>query len=392
MPEFNLDQFYKSLSQGGGYMSTVGTGGAVGYRGPAGPSKPGFVQGTANTIPTTARTAAQRAGGSVLGAASGGAVGAAGGSQPSLNLQGVLEQAPGQPSIDFDSLIAPALQALDSSIAPLQQQSEANIQGIEADKTKLISRAQADLGKQETSLESARTRQNQEGESAANEARRQFSEIQQGLQARYGGTTGTGAFASEIAGRQTMQNIGQIRQGLSNAMMEIDNKLSQVREIATIQIQDIEDQSRGLISQEKARLEQSLADIRRQKGELQGRKAELAMQAMQIYQNTVNEINARNAQFKQQLFVQQQQAENQLRLAQQRAQQVSESYSLYNLSQGNQMTPVRVGNKTGAVQPLNIPGGQGKLEEIGTPNQNQKAGDPLDDLIRQLALQQGGGQ
>ena len=252
--------------------------------------------------------------------------------QGQMSQQSVYEPTPQQPSIDFDALIAPALQGLEGLIAPTQQQSQANIAGLETSRANNVQRTTADIAGQQATLGQARTSQQQNAESASNEARRQYSEIQQGLQARYGGTTGTGAFATEIAGSQTLKNIGAVRQQLSSAMLEIDTKSQQVQEIGRIALQDIEDQTRDQISKEKANLESTLADIRRQKGELQSRKAELASQAIQMYQNTVSEVNARNAQFKQQLFMQQQSAEQQLKLAGQKAREVAQSYSVKDLN------------------------------------------------------------
>lgn len=69
----DLNAFYQALNKGAGYVNQVGTGGLPGYTGPIGPSKPGYVQGTANTIPASQQTAAQQAGGGgqVLGASIG---------------------------------------------------------------------------------------------------------------------------------------------------------------------------------------------------------------------------------------------------------------------------------------------------------------------------------
>jgi hypothetical protein len=170
------------------------------------------------------------------------------------------------------------------------------------------------------------------GEDAASEARRQYSEIQQGLQARYGGTTGTGAFATEQAGSTTLRNIANIRQGVQQAVAGLDEKLVQVKEIGRISLQDIESNASDQIAKAKSNLELSLSDIRRQKGELQSRKAELAANAIQIYQNSVNEVNARNAQFKQGLYVQQQAAEQQLQLAKQRATSLTNGAQPFDLS------------------------------------------------------------
>lgn len=252
-----------------------------------------------------------------------------------------MEQAPSEPGIDFEALIRPAMDALDQAVGPLQQQYETTVSGIDQRSGTLKSQTQQNISDQEQTLERGRTSQQQGADSAADEARRQFSEIGQGIQARYGGTTGTGAFATELAGRQSMKNIGNIRTALSGAMREIDDKLGQVKEIGRIAQADIEDRALQEKSQAKADLDSALSDIRRQKGELQSRKAELAMQAMQLYQQTVSQVNARNAQFKQSLYVQQQAAEQQLKLALNRASQVAKEYTPQDFaSMAQQLSPL----------------------------------------------------
>lgn len=288
--------------------------------------------------------------GSVLGASTGG--GARTVSQPqtfgSSLPQGILQSIPQQNGIDFDAMIAPALQGLQDAIGANQSSYQASLQGIDANTNKLRGEAQNALGQAETSATQSKQRNTQTTESAIDEARRQFSELQQGLQARYGGTTGTGQFASEIAGSQALKNIAGYRQNLSGAIQNIDDKLEQVRGSTQIYLRDLEDQATSQKSQAKAQLDQALNQIRQAQGELQGRKAELASNAIQIYQNQVNDINARNAQFLQQLYVQQTAAEQQLAAAKQRASQAASEFSLVNVPKG--ATPLLFNQASGQVQ------------------------------------------
>lgn len=314
-----------------------------------------------------------RSSGQVRGASTGGQVSGGGYTQQSApSYQNPpMEENPDQPNIDFDSLIAPAIQGLEQAIAPLQQ-GFADTQGqLEASRGTQIDQTRQSIGAQVQTLDSAKLKQGRMAESAADEARRQYAEIQQGLQSRYGGTTGTGAFAGELAGRDTMRNIGNIREGLSTAIGEIDNKLVQVRELGRIAEQDIADKTSAMIVQARNQLNENISNIRRMQGELQSRKAEMAMSAMQNYQQLVAQVQARNAAFKQQLYVQQQQAEQALAAKRASAQQVAESFSLYNLQQGKQVTPVRIGNKTGTAlglngQPMDVTGGRLYGTSVGT--------------------------
>lgn len=321
-----------------------------------------------------------------LGAQSTGGGGAMQQQQPQGFQDAPMESAPDQPNIDWDALIAPALQGLDAAESAAGSQFNAGVSAVDTGKTSQIARTNQSIGAQEGILETGRKTQQQGAESAADEARRQFSEIQQGLQARYGGTTGTGQFAGELAGRETLKGIGQIRQGLSNAMLEIDTKLQQVKEVGRIQLEDVESQAKTDKEQLKANLDSELAGIRREKGQLQQWKQSKAIEAIQQYQYNVQAAEQRNTSFKQQLYVNQQAAEQKLAEARRKGQNIAESFKVMNLSQGGQSTPVRVGSK-GSVLGFDgnpVDAGSGALYNPGSYGE-PKTGE--DDILKQLGLE-----
>lgn len=356
------------------------------YRGPIGPSKPGYVQGTANNLRTVDAIRPQ---GQVLGTQTSSGGGGGGQNLQSQNIQMPQFEAPQQPSIDFDALIRPALDALESTVPTLQQGFNEYQTGQEAAKQTQLASTRQNIGEQEATLGRARTQQTQQGESAIDEARRQFSEIQQGLQARYGGTTGTGAFAGEIAGRETLQNVGNIRQGLAQAMQQIDDKLVQVKEIGRIGEQDIEQQTQERVRQAKENLNLQVADIRQRQGMLQAQKAQMTSEAIQNYQNSVNQFKMAQQNFMRDLYMKQVDAENQLKAAAQRAKTTAESYRVMNLSQEGQTTPVRYGEKSGSLldfsgQPV-VAGPGSTLYETGAYQEPKKE----DDFWQQWLKSQG---
>jgi len=271
-----------------------------------------------------------------------------------------MEDRPSQPSINFDALINPVLEQLSQSEAAAQSLFSAQQGDIESAKATNAKRLGQTLTDQDALLTQGAEEQTMEGESAADQARRQFAEIQQGLQARYGNTTGTGAFAAELAGRDTMGIIANIRRGVTSALKEINDKKAQIKELGRIALEDIENNASQQITQARSQLESTLSNIRGQRGQLQARKAELAMTAMQNYQALVADIDARNTAFKQQLYLQQQDAQAKLNEAQTRARSIQESFSVRNMQQGKQITPVLVGNqgtvKSMSGQPITDPG------------------------------------
>lgn len=255
-----------------------------------------------------------------------------------------MQEVPGQPNIDWDGLIAPALAGLDAAESAARGSSAADVQSIESARTSGISRTNQSISAQQGILDQTGVKQEQNATNAEDTARRQYAEIQQGLQSRYGGTTGTGAFAGELAGRDTIRNIGQIKQGLSNVIQEIGTKKQQVEEVGRIALEDIEMNAQDSLRKEKANLESSLAQIRSEKGQLQMWKAQKAAEAIQNYQSSVNQINANNTAFKQRLYVEQLTAQQKLDAALARGQEVAKSISVQDLTAlANQSTPAGLG-------------------------------------------------
>jgi len=250
------------------------------------------------------------------------------GPQPSFNQDQYLETTPGFQSVDYDALIAPALDALSQAEGAAQGTFDADVGQIDTNLSGLKGREAQHIKGQESSAELQRGRQKTIAEEGKNQQRSALAEVRQGLQALYGGTTGTGAFATELAGRETMGNIGKIQTNLANAITEIDNRLNQVKETSKIVIEEAENEAVNLKDRAKAELQSSLAQIRNQKGELQMRKTELAFQAMQRYQETVQAVNARNAQFKQNIAQQMFAAEQKLHEARQRGETIAQQYQV----------------------------------------------------------------
>lgn len=278
-------------------------------------------------------------GGQVLG----GQTGDGGGNPP-------MENNPGQPSIDYDAMIRPALDALDQAIAPQESSYAATLQGIEANKSKGLGELDQSISQAGTEAGRSRERVTGQTESAVDESRRQFAEIQKGLQARYGGTTGSGAFTEGLAGRQALQNIGQQRTALTQAITTIDDRLEQVRSVTELAKQDLTQQVEAQKAQAKAQLDNALNSIRIARGELMSKKVEMAQSAMQFYQQQVAQVNARNAAFEQQLYRDQQAAEQALLTAKGKASSAVQKLQLVNIDS----IPYTFNPSTGETQRANV--------------------------------------
>ena len=286
------------------------------------------------------------------------------------NNQIPLQTIPEQQNIDFDALIRPGLELLSAYEPTLQSGYEKDVQGLNDWKSTQLQSNENDIKAKTAQIDRNRTSSTNYAENAANEARRQYAEIQQGLQSRYGGTTGTGAFASEISSRQSQQEFGRIRQGLSEAMQKLDDNQQQVQAVGEIARQTIENNVKDSIAQAKKQLDNDLMQIRQQRGELQARKAELAANAVQIYQNTVNNVKAQNAAVQQNYFLQQKQAEQQLELGRQKLTGILGSYGVEDyLKTGKPAeSPVKPANQAQTTQSMGggrLPDQKKLLEQYG---------------------------
>lgn len=274
------------------------------YIGPYAPSYYGLPNPSGNTT--------QNNSGSVLGTNtySGGNV-VSGDSGQNNNVP--QESIPSAPSFDeYDAAIQQGMAALDQYGATLQPEYENTINEYETGATNQKTQARSEQTRRLNALGENRTEANQNTESAISAARRQASQLMQGIQSLYGGTTGTGAFKSEILGSQAMQNISGNQQALQGTLGKIYQAEEGVRSQVTNLLNTIDEQL--TINKEKARneLQQALAQIASQKSELASSRAQMRMQALQNYQNLVADINARNTAFKQQLYLKAQQAQQQI--------------------------------------------------------------------------------
>ena len=216
------------------------------------------------------------------------------------------------PEQDFQSLIAGPLEALSQQEAALQGALPTDIGFAEqqAGSQKAGITGQQKLGQQ--SFGNQRTAAQGERQSAIAEARRQASEIQQGIQSRYGSTTGTGAFTSELLGRQAMKTIADYNQSYQGTLSKIGEAENSLNLTVTNKITDI-DQTLTLNKQRlQDQLKKDLADISYKRGELESRKAEARMQALQNYASIINQQAQQANQFKQQLALQAQKSKDAL--------------------------------------------------------------------------------
>ncbi len=194
------------------------------------------------------------------------------------------------------------------------------------------------------------------------DARRQAAEIMQGIQARYGGTTGTGKFQSEVVGGAAVKGIASVQAALQGTMGKItaaeNNLKTQTQNLLVKADTWLKDTKLKL----KSDLDRSLAEISRERGNLEIDKGKMRLDALQQYQQVLADTDARNTQFKQQMYMDAQNAQQQIDLMKAQAQ---EDYQLA-ASKLALRSPI-TNTTTSKTAPVNIGSSSSTSDEIVNP-------------------------
>lgn len=294
---------------------------------------------------------------------------------------------PSQPDLGiFDSIIAPALQALEGGVGVAQSAYDANVANANAQAQSQSGKAQANTQENINTLNQRQAQAEGSTQNAIADAQRGYSEMSQGIQAKFGGVTGTGAFADAILGGQAQRNIAGYRQQLAQNIQNITDTLSHVKVVGQQALEDIENSRVATIRDAKAQLDQAINNIRVKQGELQSNKAEMVANAIKDYRGAVDQANMLDYQFKQQLYSQQQAAEQKLSYALSTQRQAATNLDLVKNPVSGE--PMGVFNpRTGAYNPYVGGQGQGQMILPGQENKDQTPGQDvlttqIDDLLK----------
>ena len=220
----------------------------------------------------------------------------------------------------LNALIAGPLQSLSEQEALAQEHSQTGLVEAQQGYGNVKSQAETQRGLGQQSYTRQRGEAQGVTETAVAQARRQAAEVQQGLQARFGSTTGTGMFSGEIAGRQFAQNVASYQNALQATMSKIGESESQLNATTSQQLVENEQQLELNKRRIKEELMRGLSEINSKRGELESLKAGRRLDMLQNYQSYVQGINQRNTEFKQSLALQRQKAADSLNEIKQKAQ------------------------------------------------------------------------
>ena len=255
------------------------------------------------------------------------------------------QQAPQQPSFEdlYGDAFRQAFEAVNQMQGAIQSGYQAELSGAELGTQQRKAELQAeqamrlaDFARQRAEAQGQVGMANQKAEaqteSVIEQARRQAAELMQGIQARYGGTTGTGRFTSEILGSQATRNIAQNQAALRQYKAQMDSELQNTMSKIGLAENELKTKVTSLINQEdqnlqqakiqlRANLDKSLAEISQQRSMLETEKANKRYEILNDYQNRLDQVERYNLDHKRQLEAQYQQHQIEINMLKQQAQQ-----------------------------------------------------------------------
>ncbi|HEX9504157.1 MAG TPA: hypothetical protein VF974_07650 [Patescibacteria group bacterium] len=220
----------------------------------------------------------------------------------------------------FDKMIEPVIQNFESLIGTQQQTTANTVGGMNKQRQTELDTQNQQFAGQQQDLSRQTTQQTDETNNAVEEAKRMYAEMSQGNLARYGSTTGTGAFLNEQLGQSTGRNIALLHQGLSQHLQDINDKITQIKQTGELAIRGTNERFDQAIQTEQDNLQKFIGQIKGNEAMLQSNKAQMAAQAIQHFQDTVTNINAQRAQEQQQWAIATLNAQTQLKIYGQKGQ------------------------------------------------------------------------
>lgn len=204
---------------------------------------------------------------------------------------------------ELDNAYQPALTAYNQYAQTLQSALPSTLQGIESEGAKQTGLVEAERASQAAQAGSQRSLAQSTTAEGVSQQRRGFNELQRGLQAAYGSTTGTGAFTTELAYRDYAQRVGGLQKGLEQTLSQIGQTESDFKLRSSLMLSNIAEQTSQAKVQARQKLDEDMAKINMAVGELSSQKAAKKMDMLQNYQNNIITLEKQSKEFQQQLLL-----------------------------------------------------------------------------------------
>lgn len=204
---------------------------------------------------------------------------------------GQLENTQGQVMDEIDAAIQMGMQALDQYQSTIQPSADLQVKEAESSAQLQRNETEAEKASRMGELGGQRTSAEAKTGSAIAESRRMASQLQQGIQARHGGSTHLGGAVSEVMGSQATANISQNRAALQETLGKITQAEEQVKTAATNMLDKI-NQNLALAKEQALNwVRTAMAEVNSQRASLAGDKAKMRMDVIMHYQDAIASLN-----------------------------------------------------------------------------------------------------
>ena len=214
---------------------------------------------------------------------------------------------------DYNALIAQVQSDIDQEEADTQAAYQTQMTAQGANKTAQLSDLEATNQSRLGEYATQNTQAQQDKKSSYAEARRLASEQLQGIQSKFGGTTGTGAFYSEILGSSLYNYLGKVNQSADRTFTSISKATNDWKNQVVSESNKIEANYQDNMAQLQTSLNSDLTKLR-------NAKTQVKIDTLNSYRDQMAQAESQRNQYMQQLALQKLQGDQ--ALEQLKAQQV----------------------------------------------------------------------
>src|SRR5258706_613649 len=263
----------------------------------------------------------------------------------------------GSSDADLNAIYDPAMNTINGQESAYRAQYDPAKQAIESG----YSQGLAGINTQATdaygNLDTQGKQVTQDQATAMANARQLYNELAQRNQSMFGSGNSAGQFANELLGRETQKQFGQTTTQTNNAKDAIALERSKVGQWVNDQTNTWNQKKQGALDQLQLSFTNGLQQINAQRGQLESAKAQARLDLLNQAKAQIQQIQAQDMNFQQQLALFQAQKEAQLGAA-------LNTPTVYGDNTGNRITTAPL--LTGA----NMNGGVGVIGENGGFNQS----------------------
>ena len=270
---------------------------------------------------------------------------------------------------DVNAIYGPTMNYL--SQAEAQLRSDLPTYEKEAETNYAANKSQLETSKSKTlgDVQAQATAGQRKYEDAGTAARRLFQEQQMGMSQRFGGASSAGEAGQAIVGQELQRQLGGNQRNYMDFSAQVDRQRQNVEQQFNTDLLSLEQQKQTALTAIRRDFQSKLLEIAQNRAQVESAKAQMRMQALMDFRNQVYGIQLQNAQFKNAVNLQREQAMQSLnQSASKMGGYTTQAKSAYSSFAPGYGTPITMSNGTPDVQ-----GALNKyMGRIYTPSKNDE--------------------